>query len=132
MRGLEWILGAILVPLLSLVLDHWVRVIGQRRRAECLIGQTMAYLQRAASESKPQQDANARLTMLAADFTDKAMMDGLSPSPPNSDLVAYDTLPNDQTERSMSDRQPAFVRAFLQSCSPYTCEWPRACGHNGA
>jgi len=103
-RGPELILGGILVPLLSLACDHWVRLTWQRRRAKCMIGQTMAYLHSADPENRSRQDVNSKLTMLAADFAHKTMMDGLIPSPPNADLVAYDTLPREQGERSVCNR----------------------------
>ena len=102
MSGLEWVFGAILAPLLCVVLDQWVHVIWQRKREERLMGQTIAYLHRAASELST-QDGNSRLTMRTADFTDyKLMLDGLAPCPPNGDLVAYDALPHEQTERSLN------------------------------
>jgi len=119
-RGLEWVFGAILVPLLCLMLEQWLRVIGQRRREERLVGQTIAYLHRAA----PPQGANSRLTMPTADFTDyKAMLDGLAPCPPNGDLVAYDALPHEQTGRSISNLLTEFASTFLHPVIGPMSEW---------
>ena len=114
MRGLEWVFFAILGPLLGFVLNQWVRVIWHRKRDERLVSQTIAYLHRAASGSNSPQDANSRLTMRAADFTDyKAMLDRVAPCLPNGDLVAYDTMPHEQTGRSISNLFPEFASTFV-------------------
>jgi len=53
--------------------------------------------------------------MRIADFRDyEAMLDGLAPSPPNCDLVAYDTSPHEQTERSLSNLFTAFAATLLE------------------
>jgi len=56
--GLAGVFVAILVPLLWLALDHWVRLMWRRKREECLIGQTVAYFHKPASESNPPHGVN--------------------------------------------------------------------------
>lgn len=103
MRGLEWVSGAMVVPLLCLVLDQWVRSIRRRRRSARLIGQTIAYFHRSASEAHLGQDADSRLVMRTADFAQwTAMLNGVAAGPPNGDLVVYDSMPRDKNEWSVS------------------------------
>jgi hypothetical protein len=110
-RGIEWVLGAMLVPLLGLLLDQWARLIWQRRTDARLIGQTIAYLHSAASEP----DTNARVTMRTADFTDcKALLDQIVPCPPSGGLVAYDSMTQQQTKRIVSNPFPAFTFTRLR------------------
>jgi hypothetical protein len=115
-RGLVWVFGAILGPLLCFVLDHWVHLIWQRSREERLIGQTVAYFHRPASESNPPHGANPGLTILrTVDLTDsKDILDGLAPCLPNGDLVVYDAMSYDQTERNISNLFPEFAPTFLK------------------
>jgi len=123
-RGLEWVFGAILAPFLCLMLEQWARVIWRRRTEERQVRQTIAYLHSTATGRDSPQDANSRLTMRTADFTDyKAMLDGLAPSPPNGDLVAYDALPHEQAEQSISNLFMEFASTFFDPVIGPMSEW---------
>jgi len=120
--GLEWVFGAFLVPLLCLAVCRWACVIRDRKEEERLMGQTIAYLHKAASESG--QDVNSGRTTRTAGFTDyNAMLDGLAPCPPNGDLVAYDALLHERTARSITNLFTAFASTFLRPVVGPMTQW---------
>jgi hypothetical protein len=101
-------------------------LIWQRRSEERVMEQTIAYLTSAAFESNVQQKSDSRLIMRTADFTDyKAMLDNVAPCPPNGDLVAYDTILHEHTERSIANLFPQFASAFLQPVAGPASQWLR-------
>jgi len=101
-RGLAWVFGAILVPLLCLALERWLRSVWQRKREEHLIQQTIAYLHKPASETNPRHGANPGLTVSTAEFTDsKSIFDGLAPCVPKGDLAVCGAMRYEQTERNI-------------------------------
>jgi len=126
--GLGLVFVAILVPLLFLALERWVHLIWQRNREERRIGQTIAYFHTPASEGTSPHDANP--SMQTADLVgSKVVFDGLAPCPPNGDLVVYDVMPYERTERNVSNLFPVFDPPFLK---PVIAQLPGSRAMNAA